>query len=106
MQYRMQILTSHEIQFFSCKPIACAPLEMSGIQKALTQLKGSITDHLEDNLRRIYHIVHNKEDFDINTSCIARNHAQSQQGIKTKIMMHLPKQNDYHMHDHYILHDA
>lgn len=68
MQYRMQILTSHEIQFFSCKPIACAPLEMSGIQKALTQLKGSITDHLEDNHRSIYQIAHNKEGFDINTS--------------------------------------
>lgn len=58
---------------------------MSGIQKALTQLKGSIRDHLEDNHRSIYFIVR-EEGFDINTSCIARNHVQSQQGIITSTM--------------------
>ncbi|WVZ02841.1 hypothetical protein V8G54_023647 [Vigna mungo] len=53
----MQILTSHVILCFSCKPIARAPLEISGIQKALTQLKGSITDHLEANYRSIHCMV-------------------------------------------------
>lgn len=55
---RDAILTSHAIQCFSRKPIACAPLEIRGIQKALTQLRGSIMDHLEDNHRStiMYHI--------------------------------------------------
>lgn len=35
----------HETHRLSRKPIARAPLEMRGIQKALTQLKGRIMDH-------------------------------------------------------------
>jgi hypothetical protein len=62
--YVVQILTSDAIHCFSRKLIACAPLVTSGIQKALTQLKGIITDHLEDDHKSIHFIVHNMKDID------------------------------------------
>lgn len=40
-------LTSHAIQCLSLKPIARAPLDIRGIQNALTQLMGNMIDHLK-----------------------------------------------------------